>query len=163
MNYMKKSQKGFTLTELLITIAIVGILASLVLPRYFQTEAAHVSEAVSQLSVLRIAEEDFQNQRGCYANSGSVSSGNCTPGPMVATFNDLGVDVITNGYFDYDIVSASGTGFCARATRNSTGTPSIDFANTRVCLDEANTYYGTHPNGPGAANNPIGTSCAGVC
>ncbi len=152
---MQNSNKGFTLTELLITIAIIGILAAITLPRYFQTEAARVSEATSMLSMIRLAEESFQDQNGCYALVGS--SGTSCP-TLGATWNALGIEIPANNYFDYEIEAASDTTFCASATRNGTGSPPEEYEGTTICIDETGAFYGDHPNGPS-----IGSASTGGC
>ncbi|MFL0790930.1 MAG: type IV pilin protein, partial [Prochlorococcus sp.] len=49
----RKKTKGFTLTEVLITIVIVGILSAVALPNYFrQVQRTRQSEAASTLSQL---------------------------------------------------------------------------------------------------------------
>lgn len=64
---MFSNQKAFTLVELLIVVVIIGIMASLAIPRFTgQTEKARVAEAVNILSAMRRGQEVFFNENGFY-------------------------------------------------------------------------------------------------
>ncbi len=82
---MKKVQQGFTLIELMIVIAIIGILAAIALPAYQQyTQKAKFSEVVLSTAVVKTAVEL------CFQETGSLL--NCTNGsngvPVVTAQDD---------------------------------------------------------------------------
>ena len=61
------SQKGFTLIELMIVVAIIGILAAIAIPNYLTYQLkARTSEARANLGGLKTSEMAFEGQQGCY-------------------------------------------------------------------------------------------------
>ena len=73
---MKHSvQKGFTLIELMIVVAIIGILAALAIPAYTDyTIKAKVSEAASLSGAVKTATEVYFSENGTLPDGSSVAS-----------------------------------------------------------------------------------------
>ena len=104
MNKFYRQQKGYTLMELMIVVAIIGILASIAIPSYQSyVKKGKAAEATSMLADLRIKmEQCFQDNRSyatcgafCAPTSGAVnftyacSAGG--PGALTYTINATGV------------------------------------------------------------------------
>ncbi|MHB9022030.1 MAG: pilin [Halothiobacillus sp.] len=80
LNQMKKNvQKGFTLIELMIVIAIIGILAAIAIPAYQDyTIRAQASEALSLLDGLKTPMYEYYTNKGTWPT-------NTTTGFVTAT------------------------------------------------------------------------------
>lgn len=70
----RRPRRGFTTVELLIVIAVVGILVSLALPSYFDSmRKGRRSEAVAALAQVQLAQERWRANHATYAANSDLT------------------------------------------------------------------------------------------
>jgi len=71
---MRNAQKGFTLIELMIVVAIIGILAAIAIPAYQDyTIRAKVSEGVNMAAAAKTAVSEYRISLGTFPGSNTLA------------------------------------------------------------------------------------------
>jgi len=111
---IKKAQQGFTLIELMIVVAIIGILAAIALPAYQDyTKRTHVSEGLTLASGTKTAVAEYHDAMGRYANGTTTNASYGLASPASIKGNAVtSVTVGANGQVTivYNEKVQSGTG-----------------------------------------------------
>jgi type IV pilus assembly protein PilE len=135
---------GFTLIEVMVTVAVVAILAAIAVPSYSQyIMRANVTEAVAGLSEMRVKlEQYFQDQRN-YSGGGGI-----TPPCQAGTVAPLP----TAKYFTFTCSNLGASTYTVTATGKA-GSNMAGFAYT---IDQAGTKTTTLPVSSGWADQGCG-------
>ncbi len=159
-----RKQEGFTLIELMIVVAIIGILAAIAIPNFLQYQMkSRQSEAKTNLQAIKTSEVSFQGEQGCYIGlrpegvippAGGTKTipftwglGNPATPPPVQWCTGAGAVLVGN---------FNDVGFRA------TGNVNYFYATDAVVLAGAGPAVTYHPQGFGGASNSCTVAIAGA-
>ena len=113
---LKQNKSGFTLLEIIIVIIIVGVLASLALPRFFATvEFSKSAEALNAMGVIR------QSLERCFLVTPNTYVGcNLDTGLGVNNLDIADPGLSPGTRFTYVVSVQGANGYVITATRNNT-------------------------------------------
>jgi type IV pilus assembly protein PilE len=124
--------RGFTLIEIMVVIAIVGILASIAWPNYQSyVRGARRAEAQSDILKLQLTLEKWRANNSSYASVADTADGIDTPADLAVTLSNA------NDYYNYSITGASGSAYTINAAAQ--GGQTADSSCTPLTLNQSST------------------------
>ncbi|MBF0224837.1 MAG: prepilin-type N-terminal cleavage/methylation domain-containing protein [Desulfobacterales bacterium] len=127
---VNKNSKGFTLIELMIVVAIIGILAAIAIPNFRNYQMkAKTAESKTNLGAIRGCEEtyraDYDVFLNCAANPAAGVPGAAKAAfdtaPAAGTFPGMGFAPSGEVYYQYAVAGATADVFTATATGDLDG------------------------------------------
>lgn len=117
---MPSTNKGFTLIELMITLGIIAVIASIAIPSYRgYIKTAKMVEAQNNLGALRLAQGEYFLENNAYFEGATTA---------LLTTNSLGLwsaSKGSDGFVNFKYESTSTTSWVAKATGDRAGTSTL--------------------------------------
>ena len=144
---MARDESGFTLVELLVVMLILGLLAAIAIPAFFnQRNKAKDASAKEAARTAETSMETYATDNGGVYNAQAAAATVASLKTIESTLNGANLGVSNLGQKNYTVTVTSTTGNAFSITRNTNGTIVLSCtpANTDGCP------------APTAATNPDG-------
>ena len=150
---MHRTQRGFTLIELMIVVTIISILASMAVPRFRgYVQDARLNEAKPYLLEIASRQRSHKSRNGVYCCSGNIFD-------ETVLSSGLGVELSDTGNFCFAFVCRDSTKCASTSTANfiagaEAGDPTIEFEVWAILRNSSTTTV----SGPGGATCTMPTA-----
>ncbi len=118
---IKDNQNGFTLIELMIVVAIIGILAAIAIPNFLTYQLkSKTAEAKTNIGAIKTSQEAFKAEHDFYATCAANPAG--APGPAKKPWGapaagsgwpEIGFAPSGNVYYSYEVAIGGATNAAA--------------------------------------------------
>lgn len=133
--FTARPARGFTLIEILIAIAIVGIITAIAFPTYQGSiRKGRRAEAVNAIAALQQVQERWRSNHESYGNLNSPADANTLPNIATTT---------ANGYYTIAVSGPSSTGYTVTATSAGSQAADTRCALMGVRMAQGNLRYGS--------------------
>jgi type IV pilus assembly protein PilA len=164
---LQKSNKGFTLVELMIVVAIIGILAAIAIPNFLRYQLkAKTAEAKTNIGAMKTSQESYKAENDfyadCIANPAAVNAQG-TKQPWVAPpagggdgWGEIGYAPASDVFYVYEVLTAQDNAAAiGTMAANTTGTDMCIGAVADLDVSTVNGEFAYATNSSAAAAIPV--------